>query len=292
MKKFLRNIGVFVLLSLVLMAIFQAVLVYPRKDLMTLPEGTTTVYMGNSTIELSINDKLLANSFNFGRGAETFEMIYLKLKLIKHYNSGIDTLVIGFDDMILSLDDYIPNASPKGVLIDAYSIKDWINNINYYSIKNNKEFVSVLYHYSNIMPMLCYSLNISRKGNYIGGFYGAQGFFDDEKRHDYRDIIVNKDNLDFPSINKYYLDKIVEFCRENQITLIFLSTPKHRYFWTRIGYIYAHEKFYPNIPLIDCMNLEFPDSCFRDVVHLNHIGADKFTLQLKEILDKNLNKDH
>lgn len=269
------------------MAIFQVFLIGPRKNLMTVPEGTTTVYMGNSTIELSINDTLLARSFNFGRGAETFEMIYLKLKLIKRYNPGVDTLIIGFDDMILALDDYIPNVSPKAILIDAYTMKDWINNINYYSIKTNKEFVSVLYHYSNILPMLRYSLNISRKGNYIGGFYAAQGYFNDEEQHDHRDFIVDKNNLDFPAINQYYLDNIVEFCRKNKITLIFLSTPKHRYFWSRMGYKYVHKQYYPQIPLIDCMNFALPDSCFLDVVHLNHIGAKEFTMKLTDILEKN-----
>lgn len=288
MRKFLFRIAIFLLFAIIFMTIFHVFLVFPRKTLMTVPEGTTTVFIGNSTVELAVNDSLIPRSYNFARSAETFELLYAKLVLLKRYNQEIDTVIISFDDAIISVDDYVSHGSPKAVLTDVYSPVDWAIDMEYYSVKTNKQFVSTLYHFYNILPAIKYNLNFGDRDNYIGGFHPdhRSNLENELAAYERGKDIVGLDNTVFPSICRYYLDKIVEFCRNNHITLIFLSVPKHKYFWDYDIYREIHEKYYKDIPLIDCMTMEFPDSCYVDVAHLNYIGADIFSARLKEMLNR------
>ena len=277
------------LFAIIFMALFQIFLYYPRKALLTVPEDTTTVFLGNSTVELAVNDSLIPHSYNFARSAETFELLYAKLVLLKRYNPGVDTVIISFDDAIITADEYLSHGSPKAVLTDAYSPKDWATDIDYYSVKNNKQFVSTLYHFYNILPAIKYNLNPGDGENYIGGFHPEhrRNLENEITAYERGEEIVGIDNTVFPSICRYYLDRIVDFCINKNITLIFLSVPKHKYFWNYDAYRDIHEKYYATIPLIDCMTMEFPDSCYVDVAHLNYIGADIFSARLKEILNRN-----
>ena len=288
MKRFLTQIAIFILLSVLFLTLFHFFLAYPRKKALTLPEGVTTVFLGNSTVELAINDSLIPRSHNFARSSETFELLYAKLKLLKCYNPRIDTVIVSFDDAILTADSYVPHGSPKAALADVYSLEDWWEDINYYSVKTNKQFVSILYHFYNIKPIVEYNIGLNNSPDYIGGFHPEHrsNLLNEILQYEAGEDVIGIDNTEIPTICQYYLDKIVNFCKKENIVLIFLSVPKYKYFWNYQAYRKLHEKYYPDIPLIDCMTMALPDSCYVDVAHLNNIGADIFSEKLKEILKR------
>lgn len=290
MRKFIINTIFFGCLAAILLGVYHLVLMYPQKKLMTLPKEYTTVYFGNSTVECAVNDSLIKSAYNFARSSETLDLVYCKLQLIKEYNPQVDTVVVGFDDIILFKDEL--NAELAHLYFTTgYSAEDWWMNLRKCSLDKNSASVSHIYHITRTRFMIeAYLRNIRLEQLGIGGYlrlHRDKLEIDIEQREkDKNDGKVSRERVleTFPAISRYYLDKIVEYCCDNNITLFFLNTPKHNYIWTDTIYRDIHRTYYPDVPLIDCMELTFPDSCYGDCVHLNYRGADSFSPMLPKLL--------
>ena len=276
-------------LSIIFMAIFQIILIWPKKSLLTMPEGATTVFLGNSTVEGALLDSVIPGTYNFARSAETYDLIYAKLKLLKKYNPNLKNVFVTIDGPILYSDTYISHGSPKAVLLEQFNGEDWWNNFKYYSVESDKQFVSTLYHFYNIRPMMFYTLGIpGGHENYLGGFRPIER---NNLENDLEEIKNGGDLMGYetstpPWINIYYLDKIVDYCKENDLNLMFLTTPRHKSLWYDTRYIDFYCQRYNMIPLLDFYKEELPDSCYADVTHLNPAGAKIFSNKLKEILGR------
>lgn len=287
MRKFLLRSMVFFGLSIIFLSIFQIILIWPKKRLLTMPQGATTVFLGNSTVEGALIDSIIPGTYNFARSAETYDMIYAKLKLLKNYNPKLKNVIVTLDGPILYSDTYISHGSPKAVLLEQFSGKDWLNNFKYYSVESDKQFISTLYHFYSIRPMLLYTFGIpGGEENYLGGFRPIER---NNLENDLEEIKNGGDLMGYetdlpPWINIYYLDKIVDYCRKNDLDLVFLTTPRHKSIWYDTRYIDFYNKLDNRIPLLDFYKEELPDSCYADVTHLNQAGAIYFSKKLKEKL--------
>ncbi len=283
MKKFLLNCILFFVALIGLVICFQAILMLPRKKTMTMPDTVNTVYLGNSTIECAVNDSILPNSYNLGRSDETLDIVYAKIKLLKFINPQMDTIVLGFDDIILYNDRYATHASPKAELIDMFNANDWTQNFKYYAVDNNLPFLSSLYNFYNIKPMIQAGFsNTPTHPGYMGGHKKLHRYLCDLSPQQLIDLPNDNRFDNFPGICHYYMDKIIDECDEHNITLIFLTTPKHESLWGDTLYREIHRAYYSTIPHIDCLTMALPDSCFADKVHMNAEGAETFSNTLKE----------
>ena len=290
MRKFIINSFLFGCLAAILLGVYHLVLMCPREKLLSLPKKCTTLYLGSSTIECAVNDSLLESAYNFARSSETLDLVYIKLQLIKKYNPQVDTVVVGFDDIILFKNELKAERAHL-YFTTGYSAEDWWMNLRECSLDNVSASVSHIYHITRTRFMIeSYFRNISLKQLGIGGYlrlHRDKLEIDIEQREQEKnDGKVSKERVleTFPAISHYYLDKIVEYCRDTNITLLFLNTPKHNYIWTDTIYRDIHSVYYPDVPLIDCMELTFPDSCYGDCVHLNYRGADAFSPMLPKLL--------
>ena len=287
MRKFILRSMVFFGLSIIFLSIFQIILIWPKKRLLTMPQGATTVFLGNSTVEGALVDSIIPGTYNFARSAETYDMIYAKLKLLKNYNPKLKNVIVTLDGPILYSDTYISHGSPKAVLLEQFSGKDWLNNFKYYSVESDKQFISTLYHFYNIRPMLLYTFGIpGGEENYLGGFRPIER---NNLENDLEEIKNGGDLMGYetdlpPWINIYYLDKIVDYCRKNDLDLVFLTTPRHKSIWYDTRYIDFYNNLDNGIPLLDFYKEELPDSFYADVTHLNQAGAIYFSKKLKEKL--------
>lgn len=286
MRKFLFNCLCLGGICIVLIIIFHLFLAQSRNKLLKLPQNITTLYIGNSTIECAINDSVLPNTCNFARRAEPINYTYAKIKLLKKINPQIDTIILGFDDLVLFYSDIVYRTGPSLYFLDQYDINDWRNNIKNNSLYKNSKFISHQYDFDKIFPMVksYFTSDVSSSELEIGGHLKLK------KNKLDRDIKERRKNSYKPNSinslsrnNKYYFDKIIEFCEENDLKLVFFCTPKHKEVWRDSCYKEIHQKYYSNIPLYDYLQYDLSDCCYSDCVHLNEKGALLFSKHLNQL---------
>ena len=103
--------------------------------------------------------------------------------------------------------------------------------------------------------------------------------------------------------NRKYLNKIIDFCKEEEIEIIFYSAPMSDFRLRGIGnydsYITQMKDFLKDkdVPYYDfnlCRStfLDLDDGCFMDNHHLNGHGADLFSQVIAEFFGGNMETDH
>lgn len=272
MKRFLCNILTFSLLFVIVFALFHIFLIHSQKRILLLDQDVNKVFLGNSTFEYGIKDSLIPSSKNFGQNAETIDIVYAKLKLLKKFNPQLDTAYIELDDIIL-LNRSLPSVLTHPYYISSFTVEDIFNNIKNMTFERNVSYLYHTYDIVKIRPLVCSYFkesNISDLG--IGGY---ADLYRNKLEEDLRNRIDVKNNLStkIPEHNIYYYNALITFCHNNNITPIFLVNPMHKAAWTDTCYRNFRASTFPNIPMIDFLCMELPDSCFGDIAHLNYKGA-------------------
>lgn len=300
MKKFIFKSTIFFIVAIICFVSFWGIICSNRNETMRLPENCNIVFLGNSHIECAINDTILKNSFNFSRSAENMEYVYCKAKLLKRYNPQLDTIVIGFDNTLLTT--YFSN---PGIYHPYYF--DTYNFSDLKAISLNCSFNQIEAHISRPFDWLkLYDISISlfnpsvnaRYMSNLGGYlYLVRDRLDEainrQKISNQQENISKR--IQINNNSEYFLKKIIKYCNQNDIKLIFLHTPMHN----KLSYDETcYKKFYiskfANIKFYDFKDMELPDSCFGDLDHLNYKGARAFSEYLEEkVLHKNnYNNNH
>lgn len=282
MNKFLYKTLLAFCVALVLIFTIQLILINTRSRLLSLPRDITTIYIGNSTVECAVNDNLLPGSFNFARSAEPMNYLYAKLKLMHELNPMIDTVRISFDDIILFKTDLNYPTRPSLYFLDQFELSDWYANFSKNTFEKNANGLTHLYDINLIKPMIAsYYSNSDRRQLDLGGYNRIK-----RDKLDF-DIARQQDSVksvrsvnDIPELNLYYLDRIVDYCKNKGIVLEFINTPKHKEVWNDSVYRTLHRIRYPQIKLLDFMQLQLPDFCYGDCCHLNDRGSDIFTSKM------------
>lgn len=288
MKKFILRTITFAIFAIGFVYVFNIAFIKGNASKLRLPDDVHTVYLGNSTIETSVNDSIVPHSFNMGKSADHIEFIYTKIKMLKRVNPQIDTIVIGLDDIILHKekdDDWAKHGINSPFFFTEFDIDDHISNLRNFSFKWNSGYLTSLYD-----GLDWFYLTTKKNGTPRDLKVGGYLYLVRDKL--YLDITKNRaDHLkqyasdDVSEGILHYFRKITNFCTTNDITLIFMSTPKHKERWNQRSYREIHSKYFPEIPLYDFTEITYPDSCYGDVVHLNYRGARVFSEQLAQGFD-------
>ncbi len=261
-----------------------------RDELMKLPNNEQIVFLGNSHIECSVNDTIVKNSFNFARSAEKMEFIYSKVKLLDIYNPQIDTIIIGYDNVIFRQrsDTTFAPILYSPYFFDTYDIDDIFEIFKSSSFGYIENHITHPFNwlklYELLSPFYLRSVNITKLNNIGGYLYLKRDKLNEDikKRSNFRE----RRYIDWLSI--YFIDKTIEYCNKNNLTLIFMCPPQHnKCFLDSIYYKQIYKEKYSDIPFYDFRDLQLPDSCFGDLDHLNYKGAKVFSEYLeKEVLHK------
>lgn len=291
MRRFLLQSLAFIVMIIVVISIATALLNTKTKSTFRLAPNIHTIFLGNSHIECSINDSIIPNSFNFARSGERMEWVYSKLKLLLSENSQIDTVFIGFDNVLCFKD-----AKTEDVHMGHFSPF-------FLQTLDMSDYKAILYDTSckYKFDMFTKAMNISKLYEiYREGGKGAEnlslgGFVpshrnklkeDIQRRKQAKKTTNKQPNID--ALSKYFLDKSIKLCKEKGITVIFLVAPQHPITHNdKQFYKYFANKYYPDIKMMDYKKLILPDSAFQDLDHLSYIGADIFSEFLKKELSNN-----
>lgn len=285
MKKFVIKTAMFAVIIICIVTMIFKITINFEYHIMKVPENVNKLFLGNSTIETSVDDRIVPNSINLAVSSEHIEFCYAKLKIMKKVNPQIDTVFMGVEDIIFYKDkDDVWSHLNHPFFVSEFSIEDIITNLKYRDIKWNTGYLKNLFitvELFNIARLGANPRNISR-GGYL--------YLERDKLQKNIDLIAenprqlkNPDTIS-PQI-LYFMNRIINYCHENGIELILMSSPKHKEAWRERSYLVLHKRYFPQLKLYDFCEIEYPDSCYGDVFHLNHRGAKVFSNQLALGLD-------
>ena len=272
----------------VLIGLFHAFLMSTKEDKLKLPADVHILFLGNSTIETSVDDKLIPHSFNFAKSAEHIEFAYVKLKMMKRINPQIDTVVVGIDDGILFSRDpkWGRHEINHPYFLTEFDKDDVIANLNYRSWEWNKNYLTSLYD--------TYKLLFIFTGRVPGRLdMGGYSYLVRDKLKEDVERLAQEASADNPeasstdrSVEKispatlHFINKMISFCKQNDITILFMSSPKHKAVWNGRLFPEIYRRYFPSATMYDFTEVVYPDSCYGDTYHLNFRGAEIFSRQL------------
>jgi len=300
MKDFLSKVAIFIILigsitiGLILLSDFA---VKKRKpELLQISNKIDIVFSGDSHVECSVNDNLIANSINIAQSGEAYLYSYAKIKSLLEYNDQISTIYIGY-----SYGDLLKDKETRWLFGDA-SVTEFIKNYNYLlegsdrSIifqANSKAYLRGLVKsaFRNFQTFArSFSENPDKRKiiNYGGYLYLVRDKLQEDKDmvDTYRD-----EPLVISQIQEEYLKMLSQLCQEKSVKLVLLNTPKYRYYNLNVNreirqnWI-SFRQTMPKDSLLDLSSISLPDSCYGDMTHLNYIGAELFSQYLNELLHK------
>ena len=293
MKKFILKSFVFCFVAIIGFFVFWAIICSNRHNTLKLPNNENIVFLGNSHIECAINDTILKNSFNFGRSEDKTEFIYSKVKLLKKYNPELDTIVIGYDNVLCyqSADSAFNSVLYSPYFFDTYNLATITNLITKSSFGYIESHITHPFNWFKLYQFgestIKSKSNITDLTNLGGYLYLTRDKLKEDIKR--RATIKIDKNRSFDELSIYFLEETLKFCQENGMTVIFLCPPQHKKcFLDSTYYREYYFKNYNNIKYYDFKDMQLPDSCFGDLDHLNYKGAKVFSEYLeKEVFHKN-----
>lgn len=282
MKRFLTRLVYFLLpflIGVVLVDVFlKNQMLTPSK--FKLKEGISAIIIGHSQTECGLNDSLISNTQNLSFGGEAYIYNYHKLKKLVEVNPQLQKVYVSFSNnqvganiskwvygdeklthyfpkynYLMEVEDYtaIAEENPKGILISE--VKSIVNNAK--SVLKREKTVFKDRNWGGYLSLNKQKLDSLIKANHI--------------------VKLKKEISKTESqINLYYLDKIVAFCKEKQLKLVFVRTPMHPSLFAvqnEALFQRIRKAKYNDIPFLDFHNFKLDNNEFADFDHLNKDGA-------------------
>lgn len=291
MKLFLKNFFLFISAPILIIIIILVSHTYSIHNL-DIHDSEKTLIIGDSHTQTAIDDSILDNSINVSQSGQHFLYTYNVLRILLDDNEHIDNVLLGvsFHSFGASRDEHVKNSSKM-----RYSFA------NYYPVLNFDSFSDVsLISAQGFRLMLINVLDTMFSSNihaypFIGKFYDREGNNLNSKsvQANIEGHYYTEDGRlqSFSELQVEYLQKISDLCKENDIQLILINTPKHRLYNEKIPKEFVNHYYKiiqkitsDNVNFIDLHAYHLPDDNYGDGDHLNAFGAKK----ISEILDKKI----
>ena len=247
----------------------------------------STIILGGSQIQMSINDQLIPHSTNLSLDAESYQFSYFKLKGILKNNPTIKNLYLGCGYFYFSTfyDEYIFGKHSEDFFSRYFFILPTkekkhilLNNIPNFSSSIRKTFS---YGFNNINKS---QDQLSFIGYYKNTFSNTAANQTSIQNRLNVQFYENGRERSFSSNNEIYLKKIVLLCKKEKIKLVLFSPPLHPTYKKKIPRKFIQKFDYEmkknKLKVIDFSSIQLADSCYLpDGSHVTAYGA-KLTTQL------------
>lgn len=252
-------------------------------------ENVHSIIVGDSHAQHSIDDRLFPNSVNLSQTAESLVFTFYKIKTVLNNNPSIKKVYLGlgyhsfssyFDDIV---NNHPAEISSRYFLVLPYKEQKQI------LVKSGTDFPRVL---MNVFSTGTKNLFRQKEAYYfMGGYVGATS--EKPVTNESMDKRLNevfyldRKPRNFSIENVYYLEQIIELCKNEHVELILLNTPVHPYFKSKIPLKFV-EKYNSiisekHLKVIDFNNLVLTNSCFLpDGDHVSREGSIITTNRLNE----------
>lgn len=287
MKLFIHKIAIFILSICIISGTIAFILHINKNSIISykLKYDTRLIFIGNSMVECSVNDQYIPNCQNIAKSAKQYLFALIDIREVLAQNPQIDTIILGCSPFTLSEEE-----ADK-----EYDDVPYLESVNYYApfLKYN-EYAML----PKILPFIKFNIGVYGlrylSSHQVPGAYlynqrqnlsKAIEAYNKEKSTE--NISTNKTNN---KITEYSLNEIKKICNDYNVKLMFLSPPiwNAKEIYNLNEYKMLMHKYLTenDNDILDFTQLSLPDSCYADMIHLNHYGADIFTKELKEKLYK------
>jgi hypothetical protein len=281
MKPFLKKVACFLLLpTMVLLVVFIGLNKVNKTAFNNyhLDENIHTVLIGDSHIQMTLNDSVLPNTKNLSRNAETFLFSYYKLATLLQQNPSLKRVFLGYGYHSLSNnnDNYTFGMYSKDIATRYFFILPLAIQTKMMAT-NGQVLPSFIKNalglgWSNINPKQDYSF----LGFYENTFKNAAVQYESIEKG-LQNMYFDKGTMrPFSEDNIFYLQEIVNLCKSKNVQLTLVNTPIHPKYKSGIPSEYKH-RYYSivkdnNLTLFEFDNLVLTDSCF--VTDGDHVSVN------------------
>ncbi len=283
MKIFIRKIVLmsFITMGVLLLSTFINYILLSNNNTFRINEKVNTLVLGDSHTKYALNDSILSNTFNLSQNADSYFYSYLKLKQVDKKNEQLDTVLLSFSQH--NIHKCIENRwllNKKHLKSRLQKYMPLLSVDDYRFILNNRPSMAI----SGLFSQIVYPAYLLMGGNKYGGYEGLKHDLlkeeiDKQKKNGYRQEY--KSFNDSP-IETIYLQKIVQYCKTNDLTLILINPPLYKTLHNKQHGLYNYyEMNFSNTIFLDFSKLEMEDSYFGDLVHLTPSGAKYFSELIK-----------
>ncbi|MFI3293540.1 MAG: hypothetical protein SNI70_08485 [Rikenellaceae bacterium] len=269
----------------------------------TIRSTTRVLAMGDSHLECGVNDITDDVFENRSRMSERYYQVYLKLKYILENSENKDKLkaiCLTYNTFSLkkSQDSLYCGVSPNHHFVRNYSpmFRDYYNRPQLYHLPID----SKSYCYSYVSSYMVGITDIRDwilhgKVRNLFEFHGS--FINEDKKHIKSFTKKEKDSnwdsdVELSNIQKDHLKLIATLARTNNIQLVLVNAPCHKYYNLSVNpkLVAANTEFANQLNrdygviYLDFHNAFLHNKCFRDYEHLSVDGANIFTPMLRDTL--------
>ena len=293
MKRFLKRLALFCLLFLAGFTFCFVVLNYSNSSIFSkfrTNTSVTNIFIGDSHIQLGINDNLVHNSINLAQLSEPYKFTLLKLQAILKNNLSVKKVYLGFSYHNLSsgYDDVVDGEMARDVSAMYFYIFPFKEKVKYMQLfpKDILEYTKLIM-VNGLKNLIVKDHRQTFLGHYENPFTNSAAAIPTMQKRLQIQYYENESLRPFSIRNMYYLDKIIELCRQSNVELILLSTPLQAWYKKNIpaAYIEKYNTFLDerNIKPLNLEDMPVDDSCFiEDGDHLSIKGASLLAEQLNK----------
>lgn len=294
MKKAVLKIGLFIGCILVILILGLASLYHTidNGNYYTLNKKYDNIIVGHSHTECAFNDSLIDNTLNLSNSGENMFYTYFKVKKIVE-NNKVKNVFVSFTN------NYIEFAGDTLEIWKERYINKWYTKYGAYM---DYEAVSILLKHNPRSLLKAQSLTskkyltflIKNKKSIIEDLsWGAFRYSKRTKLDSLLKIKENKSKIASFKYSKYgllYLDKIIKLCKDKQVNVYLVRCPVHSS-WDIYNEYYFQKLVnnrYKNVEFLDFKDFPLPNNFYGDRSHLNHFGAEKFSIFFTTLLKNGL----
>lgn len=254
-----------------------------------LPPEKTVMVIGDSHTAFGIIDSNLAHVANLSQSADVYLYNCLKVEKVLPLNPQIHTVIIGFgahDVQQFMADVFLKKYEFTKAKVQNYYHLLSASDLCYLLYKSPTQVIKGVVGLPKLKTPYVTKILRGKKMDLndelrIGGFTFRDEKIDMKKNiADAAKLVTDKEDLIsmWPwQIN--YLHKLVDICKAHNVKVIFIRMPEHKDFPRTIEPEFQafRKREFGDIPFLDYLQMDFPDSCFSDMDHLNYYGARIFT---------------
>ena len=294
MKKFLLKISVFLAFSVAVFGGAYAVY-FARLRTMSFaisPENKI-VFIGDSHIEIGVNETLIPGAFNFAKSGDPYFDQYFRLKRLLDDNPQISLVFVSatphslarYGDARIFGDWTMQNVIPSA--LPLYSAREW----KMYFSREPVRMTKFIFGKPGVLAKNALNALASRREKMMGALGKRivstgenlersvrveRGIIPGKKLHG-NDSVGNAHQVE-------YLRKSVELVRERGAKIVFLNPPiyRAREFFDVAYFENVLKENFSDVEFWDYGDFPLPDNCRQDINHINFRGAEIFSRELAE----------
>lgn len=198
-----------------------------------IPKKKTYLILGHSHPSFAFNDDLLPNFKNLSKSGESYFNTYQKIKEVIP-NNNIKTVFIEYSNNLIdkNMDEWIWGYEKMNAYFPWHSSFMEKDDMLFLYKKNTQGFINSISisTRNNLTRILC--LDFITLDNRYGGH-------SESKISDVKKLIKKRNNTNINDTNEtqeisienlIYLEKIINYCSINNITVFLIRSPQHKYF--------------------------------------------------------------